>query len=121
MQFDRERISYIIGERIREFRVLRGMSQEALAFASEINPTYLGRLERGEKCPTVDTLYKISLGLKLPLHELLDLLDVSAALEPSQTEAMHRIQTAMEGLSESDAVDVAEIVEKLIAFKKSNP
>ena len=118
MQFDRERISYIIGERIREFRVHRGMSQEALAFASEINPTYLGRLERGEKCPTVDTLYKISLGLKLPLHELLD---VSAALEPSQTEAMHRIQTAMEGLSESDAVDVAEIVEKLIAFKKSNP
>lgn len=118
MQFDRERISYLIGERIREFRVLRGMSQEALAFASEINPTYLGRLERGEKCPTVDTLYKISLGLKLPLHELLD---VSAALEPSQTEAMHRIQTAMEGLSESDAVDVAEIVEKLIAFKKSNP
>ena len=117
MQFDRERISYIIGERIREFRVLRGLSQEALAFASEINPTYLGRLERGEKCPTVDTLYKISLGLKLPLHELLD---VSAALEPSQTEAMHRIQTAMEGLSESEAVDIAEIVEKLIAFKKIN-
>ena len=118
MQIEREKISNKIGERIRSYRILRGMSQEVLAYASEINPTYLGRLERGEKCPTVDTLYKISLGLKLPLHELLD---VSAALEPSQTEAMHRIQTAMEGLSESDAVDVAEIVEKLIAFKKSNP
>ncbi len=116
MQIERERISYIIGERIREFRVLRGMSQEALAFASEINPTYLGRLERGEKCPTVDTLYKISLGLKLPLHELLD---VSAALEPTQTEAMHRIQTAMEGLSEAEAVQVAEIVEKVTALRKS--
>lgn len=116
MQIERERISYHIGERIREFRVLRGMSQEALAYASEINPTYLGRLERGEKCPTVDTLYKVSLGLKLPLTELLD---ISAALEPTQTEAMHRIQTALEGLSEAEAVEVAEIVEKLVAFKKS--
>ena len=47
MQIERERISYKIGERIRQFRVLRGLSQEELAFASEINPTYLGRLERG--------------------------------------------------------------------------
>lgn len=116
MQIEREQISYKIGERIREFRVLRGMSQEALAYASEINPTYLGRLERGEKCPTIDTLYKISLGLKLPLHELLD---ISAAPEPTQTEALHRIQTAMEGLSEAEAVEVAEIVEKVVAFKKS--
>ena len=116
MQIEREQISYKIGERIRSYRILRGMSQEALAYASEINPTYLGRLERGEKCPTVDTLYKISLGLKLPLHELLD---ISAVLEPTQTEAMHRIQTAMEGLSEAEAVALAEVVEKAVAFKKS--
>lgn len=116
MQIDREQISYKIGERIREFRVLRSMSQEALAFASEINPTYLGRLERGEKCPTVDTLYKISQGLKLPLHELLD---ISASLDPTQNEALHRIQAAMEGLSEAEAVQVAEIVEKVTALRKS--
>ena len=117
MQIERERISYKIGERIRQFRVLRGLSQEELAFASEINPTYLGRLELGEKCPTVDTLYKVSLGLKLPLHELLD---ISAALEPTQSEAMHRIQTALDGLSEADAVQVAEIVEKVAALRKSD-
>ena len=116
MQIEREQISYKIGERIRQFRVKRGMSQEALAYASEINPTYLGRLERGEKCPTVDTLYKISLGLKLPLHELLD---IYAALEPTQNEAMHRIQTAMEGLSEAEAVALAEVVEKAVAFRNS--
>ena len=49
MQIEREQISYKIGERIRSYRILRGMSQEVLAYASEINPTYLGRLERGEK------------------------------------------------------------------------
>lgn len=117
MQIEREKISYKIGERIRSYRLLRDMSQEALAFSSEINPTYLGRLERGEKCPTVDTLYKISMGLKLPLSELLDF---SCEPEPTQTEALHRIQTAMEGLSETQAVAIAEIVEKTAALTKND-
>lgn len=115
MQTEREKISYKIGERIRDFRVDRGMSQEALALSSEINPTYLGRLERGEKCPTVDTLYKISQGLKIPLSKLLD---ISADIEPTHSEAIHRIETAMEGLSEAEAVELAEIVEKIIELRK---
>ena len=116
MQFDRETISYKIGERIHDFRVQRKMSQEELALASEIHPAYLGRLERGEKCPTVDTLYKVSQGLKIPLSELLN---ITAEINPSHTEAVQRIETALDGLSEKDAVDIAEIVEKIVAFKKN--
>ena len=70
MDSDRERISYIVGQRIYTFRTQKKLSQEALAFESEIHPAYLGRVERGEKCPTIETLYKISKGLKIPLHEL---------------------------------------------------
>lgn len=36
MQTEREKISYRIGERIREFRVGKNLSQETLALASEI-------------------------------------------------------------------------------------
>ena len=32
---------------------------------------------------------------------------------------LYRIRTAMEGLSESEAVAVAEIVEKVVTFRKS--
>lgn len=116
MQIDRETISYKIGERIHNFRVQRNMSQETLALASEIHPAYLGRLERGEKCPTVDTLYKISQGLKIPLAELLN---ITAEVKPTHTEAVHRIETAINGLSEDGAVQIAEIVEKIVDFKKS--
>ena len=56
MQIERDKISYLIGIRIHDFRVQREMSQEELALASDIHPAYLGRLERGEKCPTIDTL-----------------------------------------------------------------
>ena len=114
MDIDREQISYIIGQRIYTFRTQKKLSQEALAFESEIHPAYLGRVERGEKCPTIETLYKISKGLKIPLHELLD---VSIEVKPTNIEAFHRIQTAMQCLSEEESVEIAEIVEKMIAFK----
>lgn len=114
MDIDREKISYIIGQRIYDFRTQKKLSQEALAFESEIHPAYLGRVERGEKCPTIETLYKISKGLKIPLHELLDL---SIEVKPTNTEAFHRIQNAMQCLSEEETVELAEIVEKLVTFK----
>ena len=80
MDNDRKTISYIIGQRIYEFRTQKKLSQETLAFESDIHPAYLGRVERGEKCPTIETLYKISKGLKIPLHELLD---VSMEVKPT--------------------------------------
>ena len=118
MESNRERISYSVGQRIYTFRTQKKLSQEALAFESEIHPAYLGRVERGEKCPTIETLYKISKGLKIPLHELLN---VSIEVKPTNTEAFHRIQIAMQCLSEEEAVEVAEIIEKLIAFKYPQP
>lgn len=117
MEINRERISYIIGQRIYTFRTQKKLSQEALAFKSEIHQAYLGRVERGEKCPTIETLYKISNGLQIPLSELLD---VSSEVKPTNIEAMHRIQTAMQCLSDEEAVEVAEIVEKIVTFKYKN-
>lgn len=114
MSTDREKISYLIGQRIHSFRTERKLSQEALALASELHPAYLGRVERGEKCPTVQTLYKISQGLKIPLSQLLD---ISSEVKPTNTEALHRIETALLHLSDEEAVEIAEIVEKLVAFK----
>lgn len=111
---NRKTISAVIGERIRQFRTQQCLSQEDLAFASEIHPAYVGKVERGEKCPTIETLYKISKGLKIPLHELLY---VSIEVKPTNIEAFHRIQTAMQCLSEEESVEIAEIVEKMIAFK----
>ena len=64
MKENRETISSIIGERIRKFRTEQKLSQEELAFNSELHPAYIGKVERGEKCPTIETLYKIANGLK---------------------------------------------------------
>lgn len=116
MNIDRETVSYLIGQRIQNLRKQRRMSQEELALLSDIHPAYLGRVERGEKCPTVQTLFKISQGLKVPLSQITD---VEAPLEHTNLEAIQRIQNALSGLDAEESVLIAEIVEKAAALKKN--
>lgn len=60
------------GIKVREERMKKGLSQEDLAFRSEMHRTYIGMIERAEKNITLLNINKISLALEVPLHELLD-------------------------------------------------
>lgn len=116
MRENRENISGIVGERIRKFRTEQKLSQEELAFESELHPAYIGKIERGEKCPTVDTLYRIANGLKIPLHKLLD---ISSGTEAKETDAFHRIQEALDGLTAEEMMQVAQIVEQITELMRN--
>jgi transcriptional regulator with XRE-family HTH domain len=59
-----------IGKMIRQIRREKDISQEKLAFDANLNRAYVGYIERGERHPTIATIYKISLALKTPLYKL---------------------------------------------------
>lgn len=61
-----------LGQRIRELRHERGMSQEELGFKSGISAAHLGQIERALKNPTVDTLGKIAAALEVPIIMLFE-------------------------------------------------
>lgn len=63
-------VTTAIGNRIRAMRQENNVSQEELAYRASLNVAYLGQIERGQKCPTVDTLFKISKALNTTLSEL---------------------------------------------------
>ena len=48
-------IAKIIGQRIRNYRTQKGLSQEKLAELAGCHPTYIGQLERGEKNATLES------------------------------------------------------------------
>jgi len=68
-------ITLILGQRIRHYRKQQKMSQEQLAEFSDLHPTYIGQIERGEKNATIESIYKISTALKIPISTLLEKLN----------------------------------------------
>lgn len=61
------------GERIKELREERDMSQEDLAFKVGVDRSYMGFVERGERNPTLDKIDKIARALNITLQELFSL------------------------------------------------
>lgn len=60
------------GKKIREVRVKRGLSQEALADIANVHRTYIGMVERAEKNITLLNIQKLSKALKIDIKELFD-------------------------------------------------
>ena len=60
------------GERVRELRKQKGFSQESLALACDLDRTYIGGVERGERNISLINTYKISDALGVPVQALFD-------------------------------------------------
>jgi len=59
-----------LGQRIKELRRGRGLSQEQLAEKMGITPNYLSSIERGQENPTLDLLTTLAEALKVELVAL---------------------------------------------------
>ena len=70
-------IAKIIGQRIRNYRTQKGLSQEKLAELAGCHPTYIGQLERGEKNATLESVEKITSAMDVSLSQLFDKLGES--------------------------------------------
>ena len=60
----------IVGEVIAQFRKHKGMTQEVLSGLSDIGRTHLSAIERGERKPTLETLYRISCALGISMSQI---------------------------------------------------
>ncbi|MBI1781143.1 MAG: helix-turn-helix transcriptional regulator [Sphingobacteriales bacterium] len=61
-----------LGNRIRDLRLQKGMSQLDLGITIDNYAEQIGRIERGELNVSICTLRLIAKGLQIPLHELLN-------------------------------------------------
>lgn len=65
-------ISKLIGQRIRNYRTQKKLSQEKLAELSGCHHTYIGQVERGEKNATLESIEKIASALNVSLAQLFE-------------------------------------------------
>lgn len=62
--------SIAFGKRVALLRKAAGLSQEQFAFKCDIDRTYIGTIERGEKSPTLNTIAKIAKAFGISKSEL---------------------------------------------------
>ncbi|MBI4517501.1 MAG: helix-turn-helix transcriptional regulator [Deltaproteobacteria bacterium] len=97
----------LIGQRIKELRKARGLSQEALAEKMDVHPKYLGAVERGEQNPTIDFLEKVATALKVDLPALFNY----PWQKMSEAELKRKLHTMV------DKADLARLREVLALMK----
>ena len=65
----------VLGQRLRDLRKQRTLSQQRLGRESGLSGKFIGEVERGEKSISLDSLYHVSVALGVPLPDLTDVRD----------------------------------------------
>lgn len=60
----------LVGNVIANLRKKKGISQEVLSGLADIGRTHLSAIERGERKPTLETLYRISCALDVKMSDI---------------------------------------------------
>ena len=67
----KQKILIKFGERVREIRKEKGLSQEELAYKADLHRTYIGMIERAEKNITLINIEKIANALEVEIANLI--------------------------------------------------
>ena len=110
MDQQKQWVTQATADRIRRLRRQQDISQEELALRAGINTVYYGQIERGQKCPTVDTLYKIATGLDVSLSDLLRFDTPSAAPEDIST----YVEQLIRRIPPSKTAQVIKVLEDVV-------
>jgi transcriptional regulator with XRE-family HTH domain len=65
----------IFAANLRRIRVERGLSQERLAHAADLNMTHVAKIERSEREPGVRTIAKLAVALQVSTADLFEGID----------------------------------------------
>jgi transcriptional regulator with XRE-family HTH domain len=68
------------GRVLRSLRKERGLSQEGLALEADLQRNYVSLIERGINQPTITTVFKLALALKVRPSEMIARVEVEAKL-----------------------------------------
>ena len=60
-----------VGKSIAHFRQKKGVSQEVLSGLADIGRSHLSAIERGERKPTLETLYRICSALDVKMSDVI--------------------------------------------------
>ncbi|KQN76365.1 hypothetical protein ASF04_25555 [Duganella sp. Leaf61] len=70
-----QNIPLVFGKVLRKLRLAAGLTQEELGFAADLQRKYISLLELGTQQPTLTSIVKLSVALKMRPGRILDMMD----------------------------------------------
>lgn len=61
-----------IGNRVKELRKSKNISQEKLAFGIDVDLSFIGRIEKAQRVPSLKTIYLLAKFFGMEISEFLD-------------------------------------------------
>lgn len=99
----------LVGPRIKAARIKKGFTQESLAEIVDISPMHMSVIERGIKCPRLDTFVKLANALDISADELLqDVVNGSTGAKEA------RLTQQILSLTPEDRETIVRIIEVLL-------
>ena len=106
-------ISQKILRRLRQRREALGLSQAHVANLVDVNPSYVGLLERGERIPSLDVLLRMCAAVELTPAELFADASPKPSKEPSETAQIRAILRSWSPVHRRAAVQVLHQMDKM--------
>jgi transcriptional regulator with XRE-family HTH domain len=108
--------NFSLGNRLRQLRNDRALSQEQAAHIADITPAYLGQVERGTRNVTVFTLEKICRALNTSLAEFFSVTHIDPARETD--EIANQILHQLNGRSKAEKQAVLRLVKLVFSMQE---
>lgn len=108
----------VIGDRIRLIRTERGFSIEELAEKADVNTTNLGRIERGETIPKLDSIEKIINALGITFEELFKNIQPTTENDGENNTDIDLMINRLNSLNPSEQKDVLNLFDILYKLIK---
>ena len=111
----RDKVVRLFADRLRELRILRGISQAELAAKAEVSVSYVSELESGETSPGIDLVARLAKGLGTTLGELLpDEEDAPDGLKELQERTRRMVDELLKTADREALLTLAPILSLLI-------
>ena len=109
-------IAKLTGERIRSHRKEQKISQEELAFRSNLHPTYIGQVERGEKNATLESVEKITCALNISFETLFK--GIQFESEDKEALIIEDIHSLLENSNHEELKFLHQVIRLLVQWNK---
>lgn len=108
----------IFAEKLKRLRKARGMTLQQLSDATGISPSYISRMERGEKqCPSFPILTSLASALNVDVLTLAEgLVDKDEVVDLEAIMFRSHLRVAGKILTEEETARVLRIIERIVEF-----